>query len=129
MKNKIVLELPLPTITQKGKKHNLSMNVYRNAYYRDLNKAKKEYSEIVQLKLLQYRRKHFEKISVHFTLFNKNKRRRDLSNFCAVVDKFLLDTMVKMKMIKDDDCDTVPKITYEFGGVLEDKIIATIKGE
>jgi len=82
----------------------------------------------VQYKLIQYRRNHFKQVSVHFTLFNKTKRRRDLSNFCTVVDKFVLDTMVKMKIIEDDDCFTVPNIEYKFGGVSEDKIIVEIRG-
>ena len=118
----IEVDLPLPTIKEKGKFKNLSLNVYRNAYFRNLNNSKREYADIVRLKLHPHRKKKFKKARITYTLFNKTKHRRDLSNFCVAVDKFFCDVLTSMKIIKDDDCFTVSEVTYRFGGVGEDKI-------
>lgn len=123
----IDITLPLPKIKQKGKMNNLSFNVYRNAYYRDLGKAKKEYSEIVKLLLSKHRRKQYNKIKITFTLYCKTKKRRDLTNFCAVVDKFASDTLVDMNIINDDDCKHIPEITYKFGGYGEDAVVVRVE--
>jgi len=118
----IEIDLPLPQIKEKGKYKNLSLNVYRNAYYRSLNNSKKEFANICELKLHQHRKKSFSRARVTFTLFNKTKHRRDLSNFCVMADKIFCDVLTAMNIIKDDDCFTLPEVVYRFGGVGEDKI-------
>ena len=118
----IEVDLPLPTIKEKGKFKNLSLNVYRNAYFRNLNNSKKEFSDLIRLKLYPHRRKSFKRARITFILFNKTKHRRDLSNFCVMTDKIFCDVLTSMNIIKDDDCFTVPEVAYKFGGVGEDKI-------
>ena len=118
----IEVDLPLPTIKEKGKLKNLSLNVYRNAYFKNLNNSKREFSELIRLKLYPHRKKSINKARITFTLFNKTKHRRDLSNFCSIADKIFCDVLTSMNIIKDDDCFTGPEVTYRFGGVGEDKI-------
>ena len=123
----IEIDLPLPTIKEKGKLHNLSLNKYRNAYFRSLNDSKKSYGEIVKLKLYPHRKKSFERARATFILYNKTKKRRDLSNFCVMADKIVCDVLTSMSIIKDDDCTNIPEVVYKFGGVGEDKIKVLIE--
>lgn len=123
----IVVELPFPQIKKKNKIGNLGINEYRNAYYRTLNEAKSNYAQICMLKLREHRRKKMERVKVTYLMHSKTKHRRDLSNFCSVVDKFFSDALVSAGIIKDDDVTTVVAVDYRFGGYGEDKFVVVIE--
>ena len=76
--------------------------------------CKREYSK--------HRKNTIERARVTFVLYNKTKKRRDLSNFCGMADKIFCDVLTSMNIIKDDDCFTIPEVNYRFGGLGEDKI-------
>lgn len=120
---RIEIELPLPRI----KKQIVSLNVYRNLNFWLKSKAKKDYAQIVNLKLRPFRRIKFDTPVITYTLYNKTKRRRDLSNFCSIIDKFFCDSLVDMKMIVDDDCTHLKEIDYRFGGYGVDKVIIEVR--
>ncbi len=123
MNKKIEIELPLPKIERKI----LSLNVYRNLNHWAKNKAKRNYAQIVCLELRPFRSVKFDTPVITYTLFSKTKRRRDLSNFCSIIDKFFCDALVDMNMIEDDDCTHLQEINYRFGGYGEDKVVVVVE--
>jgi hypothetical protein len=48
-----------------------------------------------------------EQIKVSYSLIPNSKRRHDRMNFISIVDKFFLDSLVNIGMIKDDNDDIV----------------------
>lgn len=114
------IKLPFPKITQKKKSNNLTLNIYRNAYYRDLSKAKKEYQQFLALKLRPFRKLKFSKIKIIYIMYSKTKRRRDLANFCSVVDKFFQDSLVSLNIIDDDCQDVVQEVAFKKGSYCDE---------
>jgi hypothetical protein len=113
MKNDIII--PLNDWYVAKKKYNLSMNTYRNLHYQISNKLKKQVGEF----LLQYQFKKYDKVKIHYTLYFKDKVKRDLLNFVAVVDKFALDSLVKRGVLEDDNYNYVIGYTVAYGGKKE----------
>ena len=95
------------------RKYNLSMNTYRNLHHQISSRLKRDFNNYI----LQFKFKRYEKpIKIHYTLYFKDNRRRDLMNFVAVVDKFALDALVKRGVIQDDDYKHVIGYTVAYGG-------------
>ena len=107
--------LKLPLHTKKSPWFYLNLNVYRNAHYFTLDKAKKTFEEYVwnQVKTLP----KFKYIGIEYTLFPGSNRKMDISNTCCIVDKFFCDTLVNAQIIEDDNCGIVKKIVYLYGSV------------
>jgi len=103
------------------KEYNLSMNTYRNLHYQISNKLKKNVSEY----LLRYKFPKFNKIKVHYTVYFKNKRKRDIMNFVAVVDKFFLDHLASENVgaLIDDTYEYVNEYSVKFGGMRKENYI------
>ena len=98
------------------RKYNLSMNTYRNLHHQISSRLKRDFNNYI----LQFKFKRYEKpIKIHYTLYFKDNRRRDLMNFVAVVDKFALDALVKRGVIQDDDYKHVIGYTVAYGGKAE----------
>ena len=113
------LTLPLRIKVSSRKYFILNLNNYRNTHYRVLHVAKKEYAKEVR-KILndKYKDLHFKKpVQVTFTLWEPDKRRRDLSNALSVADKFFLDVLVEYGILKDDNVCCVPEVHYLYGGI------------
>lgn len=93
----------------------LNMNIYRNFNRFSLGKAKDAYSELMskQVKELPW----FNRIEIRYVLFTGSKRKVDVSNICAIVDKFFCDVLTKEKKLSDDNYSILPKVSYEFGGI------------
>lgn len=116
----MLIEIPLPSYSLRGKQTTLSLNSYRNLHFHVLNKCKREY-QILYRKLLKYQ--SFDNpIEITYTLFfnRKSASRRDLSNYGSMIDKVFCDSMVKYGMIKDDNIKHVKKVTYIYGGIGND---------
>jgi len=109
------IKLPFPKIKQKGKTNNLTLNIYRNAYYKDVCKAKKEYQAFLVLKLRPMRKARYNKIRIIYIMYSKTKQKRDLANFCSIVDKFFQDALVSLKIISDDCQDIVQEVVFRKG--------------
>lgn len=90
--------LPLK-ITINSKKISLNLNWYRNAHFYLNNQVKKVFSPIG----FQYFKSEKFKINYHLTI--SNNRVTDFMNWVSVVDKYFLDWLKNMGMIKDDSID------------------------
>ena len=89
------------------------MNWYRNAHFQVSNKIKIQVSEY----LLKYTfQKYTSKIKIDFVLYFKDNRRRDVSNFESIANKFILDALVDRGIILDDDFKHYPEYTVKYGG-------------
>ena len=118
------LKLTLPTSVMVGRKRfYFSLNNYRNAHYQTLNKAKKIYSEIVMITVLEAGKQEFDSVEISFTYHPATNRRWDLDNVDAVTRKFVLDALVKCGVLKNDDSGYVHDLTAIVG---EKKQIACV---
>lgn len=109
--NEIII--PLNDWKVGKRKYNLSMNTYRNLHHQISSKLKRNFNEY----MIGYCFKKYDRpIRIHYTLYFKDQRKRDLMNFVAVVDKFALDSLVKRGVIEDDNYRYVVGYTVEYGG-------------
>lgn len=107
---------PLSIPVTKNKGISLNLNVYRNTYYQNLNKAKRNYElflepEIEKLPFL------VQIDCITYTLYTRTRRRIDISNVCCIVDKFFSDALVMFHKIEDDNCNFIKEIRYKYGGI------------
>lgn len=109
------VELPLCISLSKNKLFHLNLNVYRNAHYRVLAKAKKVFTE--EVSPLVQGLPLFKEISLEYILYPATNRRVDISNICSVVDKFFEDTLVVNNKIEDDNYHYVKEIKFTIGKV------------
>lgn len=98
-----------------AKKFALNLNVYRNAHYQVLNKAKiifknqllSEYPELEKIKA--------SKIEVGYLIERCDNKKFDTMNVLSIVDKFFLDALVEFGCIPDDNYNHVsykaPKVS------------------
>ena len=116
---KQIHRLDLPTVRKSGSDRILTMNLYRNAHWSALAKAKRKYHEEVSKFAEQLPK--FNKLSVHYILYFPDKRKRDIDNMTYALHKFLMDSLVEHKVIDDDDVHHVVGFSTYFGGIAEDK--------
>jgi len=111
----MVIMCPLSVQVTSKKYWILNLNNYRNAHYRTLAKAKREYARVMarQVRCLP----GWNRVSVRFTLYPGSGRRVDTSNVCSIQEKFLMDAVVRAGKLPDDDFHHVVKTTYLFGEV------------
>lgn len=88
------------------------------------SKYKKDLEEQIHYFLLNMP-KYEKPIKIHFTWIEGNKK-RDLDNI-AFSKKFILDTMVKYKKLKDDNRNYVYAFTDSFEYGSETKVILEIE--
>ena len=115
----MIHRLDYPTIRKGGSDRILTMNLYRNAHWSALAKAKRSYHDEVAKFADQLPK--FKKLSVHYTLYFPDKRKRDIDNMTYALHKFLMDALVEHSVIEDDDVKIVIGFTSFFGGIAEDK--------
>lgn len=108
------LVAPVSIPVSKNKSIALNLNVYRNAHFQSLNKAKVNFKA--------HMAEQIEPITpmpachVTYTLFVGTKRLCDVANVCCVVDKFFTDALVEMGKLPDDNYEHLKQVTYKFGG-------------
>jgi hypothetical protein len=93
----------------------LNLNHYRNADFRTLDRAKKEFTE--RVKPLVKDLPKLDRILIAYNLFTPNKRLVDTANVCTIVDKFFSDTLVHAGKLEDDNCKILPIVAFRYGGV------------
>jgi|TARA_R110002074_G_scaffold82900_5_gene184932 Holliday junction resolvase RusA-like endonuclease len=113
------IELPLEVYYSKNKKFILNLNNYRNAHYRILSSAKKNYTDELLPRLTNFP-SFSEPVSLEYTYYARSNRRLDISNPCSIIDKFTCDALVKAEIIEDDSFKQVVEVVYRFGGVEKD---------
>lgn len=109
------ISVPLSVPVSKRKFFSLNLNIYRNAHYQVLNKAKTAFTDsvITRLKKIPVQ----EKITLTYTIFLPNKRKADISNIGSIVDKFFSDALVDAGVIPDDNYTYLTHVQFFFGGI------------
>ena len=98
---------------RKKKKIFLNYNIARNLQFNVLNTIKKKTKAIVKEVCPEFR---FELYELEYKLFLPNKLKRDISNVCCIVDKFVNDALVELDFVPEDNYEYLKKVTYMFGG-------------
>lgn len=106
---------PTSVMVTKKKKFYLNLNQYRNAHHHTLDKAKKEFAEIVMPRLVDL--PTLARIRISYWLFAGTAQKCDVANVCSIVDKFFSDCLTAAGKIPDDNYDHVPVVAYGWGGV------------
>ena len=86
----------------------------RNFSYR--NSLKQKYSESIKPcveNLPQIR----NKVYIQYTIYGKDARKFDIPNVYTVVDKFLMDVLVKRGVLLEDDYRYYPVGMWRWGGI------------
>lgn len=109
------LHLPLSVPITEKKNFSLNLNVYRNAHFYELNKAKEVFHKYIGQILGGI--PPMNRVIIHYTLFFGSKRRVDIANICSIIDKFLCDTLTENKILPDDSYEVVQQVSYSFGGI------------
>lgn len=99
---KFIIEIPCKIQISKKKTFSLNLNEYRNAHYLVLNKAKSTFQRYVGEVLTPLPFKA-EQIKVSYSFIPCSNRRYDRMNFISIIDKFFLDSLVKIGLIEDDN--------------------------
>jgi len=101
MQDSFTFRLPLKVQVSKRNTFILNLNNYRNAHHRVLSVAKKNYHHIISgLGLPNVK---YNKVKVYYKIYPPSRRLYDGSNVVSVVDKFVMDSLQKIGVIKDDD--------------------------
>lgn len=116
----LTFNLPLEVQVSAKKKFILNLNNYRNTHFHVLNKSKVVYTEQVKSILASISTLKYDKIALSYTLYPKDRRRKDVSNICSIVDKYFSDALVEMGVIPDDDYEHVIGVQYLFGSIDKD---------
>ena len=114
-KNVWKLNLPIRVPVSKKSYFLINLNVYRNAHYQILNKAKQTFKEMVMNEIKQL--PFFNTISLTYVLYPQTHRKQDVANVCSVVDKFFCDALTEAGKLTDDNYDYLKNIHYCFGSV------------
>lgn len=116
-----LVSLPLSVFINKKrtKKFILNLNVYRNAHFQVLNKAKRIFEEEIYHKIKDLP-KNQTKCTLKYILYPRTKRECDVSNICCIEDKFFSDALVRINVLTDDNYKVLSTITYSFGAIDKD---------
>ncbi|AEJ81595.1 RusA-like Holliday junction resolvase [Erwinia phage vB_EamP-S6] len=109
-----MITAPISVPISKNKSLALNLNIYRNAHYQSLNKAKVNFKEAMREQIEPLTA--MTTITVRYVLFVGSRRLTDVANVCTVVDKFFMDALVEFGKLPDDNYVHLPKVIYEFGG-------------
>ncbi len=82
----------------------VNMNWYRNAHFFQSNKVKKMYVSIISKQVASV--SLLGKYRVHYNIYIKRKG-TDGGNIRSVIEKFALDVLQELNVIKNDDFETI----------------------
>lgn len=109
------ISLPLSVPVSKKKNFSLNLNIYRNAHYLVLNKAKTVFTSQILSQLRELPKQSL--IGLTYNIFLPNQRKADISNIGSVTDKFFSDALVEAGVIPDDNYTYLRQVQFFFGGV------------
>lgn len=120
MEHKIILPLfvVLPRKTKDDRKLWLTLNNYRNWQFHVSNQAKHIFEEKILNQVIYLN--SMKNIELEYTVFRPDKRKFDLMNVGAVVDKFFQDCLSNLGKIPDDNILYVKKVSFIYGGYDKD---------
>ena len=108
---KLVAPTHLTLGKKKPKKYSISMNTYRNVHYQVKDDLKELYKTTLESQILALPQLHT--ISLIYVLYPQ--RVCDVTNFCCVQSKFLLDAIVELGRLKNDSYQYVITEIFTFG--------------
>lgn len=106
---------PLAIPQTQTKRFILNLNVYRNTHYRSLNTVKQRYKDHMQAQIQTL--VPLESVEPVFVLYPATRRLCDVSNVCAIHEKFCMDALVELGKLPDDNYRYVARSLYAFGQV------------
>lgn len=114
--DKTVFEVPLfiETGVKKKKRNYLNLNLYRNMPFHLNNNLKKAMKELVKELGLDFK---YEKFDLTYRLYLMDRRLRDVSNVCCIIDKYVCDALVESGNVPEDNYQHLQDIHYTFGGI------------
>lgn len=80
-----------------------------------LNKAKVNFKAVMKSQISTL--PELNRVTLHYALYPKTKRRTDLGNVISVVKKFLEDALVELGKLPDDDYTHIIGSSESFGAV------------
>jgi len=131
MPNKISFQVPTFVMLKNKRrktpdKYQLNMNVYTSSHGLLIARAKKAFNLSLCLRLdFQHMAQYFqgkEKFKVTYTITAENKRKFDIANILAVVDKFTCDVLQNAGVIPDDSFNNLKEVVFRFGGITGKRI-------
>ena len=93
----------------------LNLNIYRNAYFQILNRAKIVYKETIKKELIGLELK--PPIAITYTYYPPDNRKCDLGNVLPIHAKFFEDALVEYKYLPDDNYKFINQTIYKIGEV------------
>jgi len=102
--------------TRKKKDIYLNYNRVSNLHYQQRNQVKKLFT-IKAVQQLWDCPKFDKQIKITYTVYKSTRRRYDVMNVVAVVDKFFQDALVEAKKIPDDNYTIVPDVRGIHGDI------------
>jgi len=120
---RLVLDLPIRMKASKGtrgKLYALNLNIYRNMHFKVLGDLKIRFSEWVTEELKKnpaYTKLMFKHPKVIYRFYNGSNRITDMMNWVSVVDKFIMDALVKNYVIPNDDITVIDDVHVLYGGL------------
>ena len=110
----------IPLRLQKNKKQfqALNLNNYRNNHYHTNNSMKRRFDKIFR-DLCGGVDGYCPAppVELIYTIFRRDKRRVDIGNIGAVLDKFVSDSLVHQGLLPDDNTDIIKTIKFVDGGI------------
>ena len=88
--------------TKPSTTHLVGENFFRNAHYHVKNKLKKDYHELVANQLKGQPIETLSQFTVKYTLYYKNPS-SDPSNIVSKIEKFTLDALQELGVLKEDN--------------------------
>lgn len=110
-----IFNSPLSIPVSKNKNFSLNLNVYRNAHYQTLNKAKQLYESYMIPAIQSSILGSLVSCKLIYILYPRTNRRCDISNICCITDKFFSDSLVRAGVLEDDNYDFISSVEYKFG--------------
>jgi len=112
----ISLPLYIELGIKKKKNIYLNYNKLNNLHYQQRNQLKQRFTVLISKELSKC--PTFNKqIKITYTVYKPTKRRYDVMNVVAVMDKFFQDVLVKNSKIQDDNYTVVPLVVGKHGGI------------
>lgn len=110
-----IISLPLAVAVSKSSDFILNLNRYRNAHFRVLDKAKKEFELVVGPLLTGVPKLSI--ITLEYVHYHGKGIVPDTNNVLSVEDKFFQDTLVNKGILPDDSPEYIKQTLFRYGGI------------
>jgi hypothetical protein len=124
----IIDNIPIKLPKNKSAFQWLNLNHFRNNGYHLNNKMKRDFDCIFRGLCGEIDGVCPDPpVELIYTIYRRDKRRVDLGNIAAIVDKFTSDSLVHCGLLPDDSTDYIKSIKFVDGGVDKQRPRATLE--